>query len=223
MRPFSRGETEQGGQSALIEKAIDLIGLYLQPRCKAAALRVEPRAGSEVPEPLRSSSSSREAPAQAERGAPGLPVELEAALGAATGERLQQRGEGDFLELLQTLDRLYPGGEIHLVSTCVGCPADEHSPVEQWLARRPRYCVHHAPTTAAWSQLFEHWISLLTPPRKGRQSSANSVLVLERAVDLFISKWSGFSPAFRWIKTGEESLSEALLARFRDVPPSALD
>lgn len=218
-----RPQYRPNDEPLLVETVVDLVGLLLEPRANAAALRVHHSDRAEVPQDRPASSLPPMAPQKAAPDdEPRVPMELLAALNAAAGEPEKGHRYRQFLGFLESIDERYPEGEIHLILTRNGHAVHEHPRIRRWLARRPRYHPRCSPSSASWIHQVDTWFGLLTrqtPPGDG----FNSVSVLTRAVDLFKERWNPICEPFEWVKTGERSLLEALLARFHSPGSERLD
>jgi DDE superfamily endonuclease len=75
--------------------------------------------------------------------------------GQALTQTARSRNTNGYLELLQTVDRTYPTGDLYLVADNLA--SHSSGPIREWLAVHPR--IQHAfiPVGAAWLNLIEGW------------------------------------------------------------------
>jgi hypothetical protein len=75
--------------------------------------------------------------------------------GQALTQTARSRNTTGYLDLLQTLDRTYPTGDLSLIADNLA--SHTSGPIRAWLALHPR--IQHAfiPVGAAWLNLIEGW------------------------------------------------------------------
>ena len=75
-----------------------------------------------------------------------------------------------------------------------------------WLARRPHWHVHFAPTSASWINQVERWFAELT--RKQLQRGVHrSTRQLEADIRAFIDKHDEDPKPFKWTKSADDILA----------------
>jgi putative transposase len=78
----------------------------------------------------------------------------------------------EFLGFLNHLERNVPPYlNIHLIADNYG--TYRHPKVEAWLARHPRYHLHHTPTYANSLDQVGRWFALITRPSSAARSAAS--------------------------------------------------
>ncbi len=196
-----------------IEKVRDIVGLYLNPPDHAVVLCVDEKSQIQA----------------LQRTQPVLPMGLGyvegvthdyirhgtttlfAALDVATGEVLAQcrprHRHQEFLAFLRHIDRSVPESlDVHLVVD--NYATHKHAKVRAWLARRPRYHIHHTPTYASWLNQVERWFGLITQ-KAIRRGSFSSVRELTRKIDRFVNEHNASAQPFAWTATADSILSKA--------------
>lgn len=134
---------------------------------------------------------------------------LFAAFDPATGgviARLHRRHRHqEVLRFLKVIDANTPAEvDLHLV---LDNYATYKTPaVQRWLAARPRFHPHFAPTSASWLNLVERWFAELTN-RKLRRSSHRSLADLETDVRTWIEACNTDPRPFVWARTADEILN----------------
>ncbi len=78
--------------------------------------------------------------------------------------------------------------------------------MREWLARRPRWQVHHTPTSASWLNQVERFFALLTE-REIRRGVYRSVEDLEQAIDAFLEAHNADPKPFRWTKSADQIIA----------------
>jgi len=134
------------------EKAMDVVGLYLNPPDKAVVLSVDEKTQVQALErtqpllPLRPGSPARHTHDYRRHGV----VDLYAALEVATGKLVHKLSDGntgrDFLGFLRQVAREYPDVDLHVI---VDNSSTHTTPdVMAWLRQNPRVKMHFTPTSA---------------------------------------------------------------------------
>lgn len=186
------------------EKAMDVVGLYLNPPDKAVVLSVDEKTQVQALErtqpmlPLRPGSVARHTHDYRRHGV----VDLYAALEVATGKVVHRLTEGhtarDFLGFLQHVAREYPKVDLHVI---VDNSSTHTTPeVMAWLVANPRVTMHFTPTSASWLNQVEGVFSILTR-RSLRQTSFSSKAALKRHLSAFIEAWNRNPTPFVWTKS----------------------
>ena len=89
--------------------------------------------------------------------------------------------------------------------------------IRRLVARRPRWHVHFAPTSASWISQVERFFALLTDGQI-RRGAHRSVGELEAAITAYIQARNADPKPFRWVKSADDIL--AAVERFCLRPPS---
>ena len=160
-----------------VEKVRGIAGLYLQPPVRAMVLCVEDRAHASAgdardeadqiqdldraqpaPPPPQAVSRPRD---DRVLGTNPLLVALDAAAGFDPSKELARFQAEEAHEFLQEIDRRASSDHsLHLVVD--HSVNSESAKIRKWLAERPRWQVHVAPTCAAWIYQAERWFAALT-------------------------------------------------------------
>lgn len=185
------------------EKALDVVGLYLNPPDKAVVLSVDEKTQVQALErtqpmlPLRRGQVARHTHDYKRNGV----VDLFAALEIATGQVTHRVTEGhtgaDFLAFMKHVAKTYPGVELHVIvdnSSTHTTPA-----VMKWLEENSRVKFHFTPTSASWLNQVEGFFSILTR-RSLKFTSFASKTELKKHLRAFIEKWNREPTPFVWTK-----------------------
>ncbi|MBW6455889.1 MAG: IS630 family transposase [Trueperaceae bacterium] len=197
----------------LVEKVIDVVGLYLDPPERAIVLSVDEKTQVQALDrtqpmlPLRPGLPERRTHDYQRHGTVNLFAALDVATGRVTHEMRERHTGADFLAFLKRIARAYPKGEVHLILDNV---ASHKTPaVQAWLSRHKRFVFHFTPTSASWMNQIETWFGILTR-QAIRRGSFGSVADLERAIDAFTTAWNENSAPFAWVKTADQILAKAI-------------
>ena len=194
----------------LVEKVVDVVGLYLNPPENALVLCVDEKSQIQALQrtqpllPLRTGLPAARTHDYERHGTTTLFAALDRATGEVLGRCAQRHRHQEFLSFLRLIDRTYPQGEIHLVLDNYG--THTHERVERWFGRHPRFVPHFTPTGASWLNLVEGWFSLLTRQRV-RRGSFTSTMALVKAIHAYLRAWEQNPTPFAWTKTPEQVLA----------------
>jgi transposase len=197
----------------LVEKVIDVVGLYLDPPKGALVLCVDEKTQIQALDrtqptlPLRPGKAQRMTHDYKRNGTTSLYAALEIATGEITGSCYAQHTHREFLAFLNRLVRAYPRQPLHVVldnSSTHSTPA-----VDRWLKRHPRVHFHFTPTTASWMNMIEIWFSILTK-QQVRRGVYHDVSELIAAIEHFINGYNERAQPFVWTKTAEQVLTKAI-------------
>jgi transposase len=209
LQPHREATFKYSRDPLLVEKTVDVIGLYLYPPEQGLVLCVDEKSQIQALErtqpllPLRPGLPASRTHDYARHGTVTLFAALERASGQVLHRVTRRHRHQEFLSFLRDIDRAYPAGEIHLVLDNYG--THKHKKVDRWLARRPRYWLHFTPTGASWMNQVEGWFSILTR-QAVRRASVNGVQKLIRLLHDFVRHWDEHPTPFRWSKSAETVL-----------------
>ncbi|MGH8310821.1 MAG: IS630 family transposase, partial [Steroidobacteraceae bacterium] len=128
-------------------------------------------------------------------------LNLLAAFDTRTGEVIgicrRRKRMVEFIELLEEIDRRTPESvtAIHLVSDNV--ITHRGKLVRAWLAKHPRFQMHHTPVHCSWMNQIEQWFSILQRKRLSMPHFA-SLDDLEAKLGAFITEWNEIAHPFDW-------------------------
>jgi transposase len=153
-----------------IEKARDIVALYLAPPDKAMVLAVDEKTEdtdsgtgsfSSRPLPVRPGRAQRRRHDYTHHGTSSLFAALDAKTGKIIGEIDRCHRSTEFLKFLDTIDAAVPESlDVHLILDNYGT---HKSPlIHRWLVKRARFHLHFTPTGASWINLVERWFALIT-------------------------------------------------------------
>jgi transposase len=196
----------------LVEKIVDVVGLYIDPPKGALVLCIDEK--TQIQALDRTQASLPIKPGKAQRmthdykrnGTTSLYAALEIATGEVTGACYPKHRHQEFLAFLNTLVRAYPRRPLHVVldnSSTHGAPG-----VTRWLERHKRVHFHFTPTSASWMNMIEIWFSILTN-QQIRRGLYHDVPELTAAIEYFIENYNERAQPFVWTKTAEHIIAKA--------------
>ena len=150
----------------LVEKIVDVVGLYMDPPKGALVLCIDEKTQIQALDrtqptlPIKPGRSARMTHDYKRNGTTSLYAALEVATGEVTGACYPKHRHQEFLAFLNTLVRAYPRRPLHVVLD----NSSTHSTpeVKRWLERHKRVHFHFTPTSASWMNMIEIWFSILT-------------------------------------------------------------
>ena len=133
----------------LVEKVVDIIGLYLHPPEGALVLCVDEKTQIQALErtqpilPLGPGRPAAQTHDYKRNGTTALFAALNLTHPEVIGRCAKRHRHQEFLVFMRKVDLEYPQGEIHLILDNYG--THKHPKVERWFERRPRYHRHFTP------------------------------------------------------------------------------
>jgi transposase len=197
----------------LVEKVIDVVGLYLDPPEGALVLCVDEKTQIQALDrtqptlPIKPGKAARMTHDYKRNGTTSLYAALEIASGEVTGACYPRHRHQEFLAFLNRLVRAYPRRPLHVVLD----NSSTHSTpeVERWLQRHKRVHFHFTPTSASWMNMVEIWFSILTS-QQVRRGVYHDVPELIAAIDFYIEHYNQRAQPFVWTKTADAILAKAV-------------
>jgi transposase len=196
----------------LVEKVIDVVGLYLDPPKGALVLCVDEKTQIQALDrtqptlPIKPGKAQRMTHDYKRNATTSLYAALETATGEVTGACYPRHTHQEFLAVLYALVRAFPRKPLHVVLD----NSSTHSTpeVKRWLERHPRVHFHFTPTSTSWLNMVEIWFSILTK-QQVRRGVYHNVPELITAIDHFIEGYNERARPFVWTKTTDQVLENA--------------
>jgi len=212
LKPHQTRTFKFSNDPQLVQKVIDVVGLYLDPPAGALVLCVDEKTQIQALDrtqptlPLRPGKAARMTHDYKRNGTTSLYAALELASGEVTGECYPRHRHQEFLAFLNRLVRAYPSKPLHVV---LDNSSTHTTPeVERWLARHTRVHFHFTPTGASWMNQIESWFSILTR-QQVRRGTYRNISELIAAIDHFITHYNDRAQPFVWTRTADEILTKA--------------
>lgn len=186
-----------------VQKAADVVALYLDPPENAVVLSVDEKPAIQALERaqgwlrLPNGTALRGFSHEYKRhGTTTLFAALEVATGLAHVGHYHRRRRREFLDFMNQLVARFPDQEMHVVLDNLSTHKPKH---DRWLARHPLVRFHYTPTHASWLNQVEVWFSILSRQAL-RGLSATSVADVCRAIDAFTLARNANPVPFEWTK-----------------------
>jgi transposase len=186
------------------EKAMDVVGLYLNPPRKAVVISLDEKTQVQALDrtqpmlPLRPGQVERHTHDYKRNGVVDLYAALEVATGRIIGKCTDSHTGADFLAFVKNVARTFPRRNLHFILD----NSSTHSTpdVQAWLTANPRVSFHFTPTSASWMNQVEGFFSILTR-RSIRRTSFPTKAALRRHIEQFLARWNENPTPFVWTKS----------------------
>ena len=195
-----------------VEKVRDIVGLYLSPPDKALVLCVDEKSQIQALDrtqpmlPLGMGYVEGVTHDYIRHGTTTLYAALDVASGRVLTRCTPRHRHQEFLAFLRQIEANVPVTlEVHLVVD--NYATHKHPKVRRWLAARPRWHVHYAPTYGSWLNQVEIWFNLITQ-RAIRRGSFRSVKDLIARIEKFVKHYNAKSTPFVWTATADSILQK---------------
>jgi transposase len=200
----------------LVDKVVDIVGLYHDPPEKAVVLCTDEKSQIQALDrsqpvlPMMPGMPERRTHDYVRHGITTLFAAFDIEDGTVIGELHRQHRAIEFKKFLATIDKTVPAElDIHLI--CDNYGTHKTAAIKAWLARHPRFHMHFTPTGSSWINQVERWFAFLTD-QMIRRGAHKSVQALEADIRAWVADWNTHPRPFIWTKTAEEILES--LARF---------
>ena len=210
LKPHCTDGFKLSADPLLVEKVVDVVGLYHDPPERAVVLCVDEKSQIQALDrsqpvlPMMPGMPERRTHDYARHGITSLFAAFNTADGTVIGELHRQHRAAEFKKFLTTIDQAVPPElDIHLI--CDNYGTHKTPAIRAWLARHPRFHMHFTPTGSSWINQVERWFGFLTD-QKIRRGAHKSVQALEKDIRDWITDWNTHPRPFLWTKTAEEIL-----------------
>ncbi len=217
LKPHLTRGFELSNDKQFVEKAQDVVGLYLNPPDKALVLSVDEKSQVQALDrtqpglPMKKGRAGTMTHDYKRHGTTSLFAALDVATGTVIGQCMKRHRHHEFLRFLRTIDRQTPKTvDLHLVLD--NYATHKHANVKTWLAKHPRFHLHFTPTSASWLNQVERFFGLITQERI-RRGVFTSVPELEAAIHDYLEHHNANPKPFVWTKSAEEIFAKVARAR----------
>jgi transposase len=212
LRPWRQGTFKISKDPDFEEKVRDVVGLYLDPPEGEVVVSVDAKSGIQALDrtqpllPIDFGKTQKRTFDYARMGTTDLYAAMDIRTGKVIGSLSSTHATPDFLRLMKRVVAAYPGQKVHVVLD--NASAHISGETEKWLAtQKGRVVFHFTPTGASWMNQIEIWNGILT--RKViRCGTFNSVKVLDKDIESFITHWNSDCQPFMWTATAEEIIEK---------------
>jgi hypothetical protein len=214
----------------------DIVGLYLAPPERALVLCVDESWAAARTNgvqaldrtqpllPMRPGQAERRTHDYARHGTTSLFAALDIKTGTVIGRCLPRHRAAEFRRFLDAVEVAVPSDlDVHLVMDNAGIHKTKL--IRDWFAKRPRWRVHHTPTSASprrplacvpaaadrsrrdrWLNQVERFFALLTD-KALRRGVHRSTAELEASIEGYIAATNADPKPFRWTKSADDILA----------------
>jgi len=211
LRPHRSETFKLSTDPLLIEKVLDIVGLYLNPPDRALVLCVDEKPQIQALDrsqpilPMRPGQIERRTHDYVRHGTTSLFAALDVKSGRVIAEHHRRHRGIEFRKFLDTIDHNVPQHlEVHLVLDNYG--THKTPLIQRWLLRHPRFHLHFTPKGASWINQVERFFADLTN-KQIRRGAHRSTLELERAIHHYVDLKNRDPKPFVWTKTADEILA----------------
>src|SRR5215210_4569368 len=210
----------------VVDKVVDVVGLYHNPPERAVVLCVDEKAQIQALD--RSQPVLAMLPGMGERrthdddrhGITSLFAAFNIADGTVISQLHRRHRATEFKKFLIAIDKAVTAElDVHLVADNYG--THKTPDIQAWLTRHPRFHVHFTPTGSSWINQVERWFGLLTD-KLIRRGVHTSVQALENDIQDWIRTWNANPRPFTWVKTADDILNSLAdyLAKIKPQTPA---
>jgi len=190
-----------------VEKVRDIVGLYLSPPDKAVVLAVDEKSQIQALDrtqpmlPMGLGYVEGVTHDYVRHGTITLFAALNIANGAVMTQCKHKHRHQEFLAFLKHIDQEVPTDlDIHAIAD--NYATHKHPTIKRWLARHPRWHIHHTPTYASWLNQVEIWFNLITQ-KAIRRGTFISVKHLVTKIQQYIVNYNRHPQPFVWTATAD--------------------
>jgi transposase len=210
LKPHRADTFKLSNDPLFVEKVFDVVGLYLNPPEGAVVLSVDEK--SQVQALARSQPAFPMMPGMPERathdyvrhGTTSLFAAFNTADGTVISSLHRRHRTIEFKKFLTKIDATVPAHlQVHLIADNYG--THKAPAIKTWLARHPRFTLHHTPTYSSWLNQVERWFAYLTEDLLQR-GDHRSVQALESDIRGWVKAWNDNPRPFIWTKSAEDIL-----------------
>ena len=194
-----------------VAKVRDVVGLYMAPPERALVLCVDEKSQIQALDrsqpmlPMRPGQPARRSHDYKRHGTTSLFAALDVATGRVIGKCYPRHRAAEFRSFLDEIEAAVPSElDVHLIMD--NYATHKTKLIKDWLAKRPRWHVHHTPTSSSWLNQVERFFALITE-KKIRRGVHRSVGALHNAINSFIDQHNADPKPFRWTKSAEDILA----------------
>ena len=226
LKPHVQDGFKLSNDPLLVEKVVDVVGLYHNPPERAVVLCVDEQAQIQALDrsqpvlPMMPGMPERRTHDDYRHGITSLFAAFNIADGTVISQLHRRHRATEFKKFLIAIDKAVTAElEVHLVADNYG--THKTPEIQAWLTRHPRFHVHVTPTGSSWINQVERWFGLLTD-KLIRRGVHTSVQALEKDIQDWIRTWNANPRPFTWVKTADDILNSLAdyLAKIKPQTPA---
>jgi len=226
LKPHVQDGFKLSNDPLLVEKVVDVVGLYHNPPERAVVLCVDEKAQIQALDrsqpvlPMMPGMPERRTHDYYRHGITSLFAAFNIADGTVISQLHRRHRATEFKKFLIAIDKAVTAElDVHLVADNYG--THKTPEIQAWLTRHPRFHVHFTPTGSSWINQVERWFGLLTD-KLIRRGVHTSVQALEKDIQDWIRTWNANPRPFTWVKTADDILNSLAdyLAKIKPQTPA---
>ena len=226
LKPHVQDGFKLSNDPLLVEKVVDVVGLYHNPPERAVVLCVDEKAQIQALDrsqpvlPMMPGMPERRTHDYYRHGITSLFAAFNIADGTVISQLHRRHRATEFKKFLIAIDKAVMAElDVHLVADNYG--THKTPEIQAWLTRHPRFHVHFTPTGSSWINQVERWFGLLTD-KLIRRGVHTSVQALEKDIQDWIRTWNANPRPFTWVKTADDILNSLAdyLAKIKPQTPA---
>jgi len=167
--------------SILLDKVVDVVGLYHNPPERAVVLCVDEKSQMQALDrsqpvmPLMPGMPERRSHDYARHGVSSLFAAFNIADGTVISQLHRRHRAVEFKKFLVAIDKAVPA-ELDVYLICDNLSTHKTPAINDWLAKHPRFKMHFTPTGSSWINQVERWFGFLTAQllRRGVQKRSGT-------------------------------------------------
>lgn len=217
LKPHLTKRFKLSNDKQFVEKATDVMGLYLDPPDRALVFSVDEKSQIQALDrtqpglPMKKGRAGTMTHDYKRHGTTTLFAALDVATGKVIGECMKRHRHQEWLKFLRLIDRSTPKGlDLHLIAD--NYATHKHPTVKAWLAKHPRFHMHFTPTSASWLNQVERFFAQITGDRI-RCGVFTSVAELEAAIREYLDHHNAHPTPFVWTKSAPDILEKVARGR----------
>ena len=215
IKPRRNGTFKISKDPGFSAKAVDIVGLYLDPPAGAVVLSFDETTQLRALErtqpvlPVSCGEAEKRTRGYMRHGTTNLFAALEVISGQVTSVCMPQKRAAEMLKFMDEISRSYPEEqEIHAILDSIGTRNGEN--VEAWLAEHPNFTFHCTPAGGSWISQVETWFGIITR-QAIRRGSFKPLAKLINRMDDFVTHWNQDAEPFEWTATTGGILEKAAI------------
>ena len=226
LKPHVQDGFKLSNDPLLVDKVVDVVGLYHNPPERAVVLCVDEKAQIQALDrsqpvlPMMPGMPERRTHDYYRHGITSLFAAFNIADGTVISQLHRRHRATEFKKFLIAIDKAVTAElDVHLVADNYG--THKTPEIQAWLTRHPRFHVHFTPTGSSWINQVERWFGLLTD-KLIRRGVHTSVQALEQDIQDWIRTWNANPRPFTWVKTADDILNSLAdyLAKIKPQTPA---
>ncbi len=211
--------------AAFAAQAQGICALYTRPLgpgevvlCVDEMTSLQPRPRTSKTLATRSDQPTRVEHEYGRCGALNLFAAFDTRTGKVYGMTAPRKRQAEFIAFLEQLDREVPASVTTIHVVLDNLRVHKGKQVQAWLAKHPRFVLHHPPVHCSWMNQVEQWFGILKRKRLRIADFPSKEHLAERRT-AFIREWNEVAHPFQW--TSKSVVKVMAKCQIEDAKPLA--